>query len=553
MQVNKLSFIIGGVLLSLVLFSQNVLAKKIDLSGNTAISVTQTNINNKTIEDIPPDLTVGVEYLVNGRFLNLDLNSAIELKFNNRDDDWDEIVKSFTFGLSRTGMIFELGDVYEEISDFTLSDDVSPKFGLKFNRRINLGEKSEFMLIGGRLQEASVYEIDEDEDGVLDANEDKNGNERWDYGYTYYDQWLGGMRFSSSPTKNTFLGITYLKINDDKDSREERGTATTPPIKNDVVAIDSAVSFFNHFLTLSGELARNSYEEVGSPTAHDKAYKVSLKADKKKWNFEMGYDYIGTDYFSAGSPYLEKTDTKGYFTTAEWLPNEIYSFILEGEIYEDNLENDSVYPITKTKVISTIFELKPEKYPQITLECKLTDELSDRYTDSYPKLDKLTKEISLELSHSIEETDLVLDLQRSDIDDKSSDSYGTEYEDYKSDVLSLTLDTKFAQKFTLANYLSYTKNKTGNEKDDTLNTTIDLIYDIIPQKLILKPGYEFEEYRIEKNCSSKEWTAKLAVDYYRSFTSQFTFSYEWMKNKDKENPATDYKADRGMIKYTKMF
>ncbi|MEW6619181.1 MAG: hypothetical protein AB1422_07580 [bacterium] len=550
MQVNKL---ISGVLLSLVLFSQNVLAKKIDLSGNTAISVTQTNINNKTIEDIPPDLTVGVEYLVNGRFLNLDLNSSIELKFNNRDDDWDEIVESFTFGLSRTGMIFELGDVYEEISDFTLSDDVSPKFGLKFNRRINLGEKSEFMLIGGRLQEASVYEIDEDEDGVLDANEDKNGNEKWDYGYTYYDQWLGGMRFSSSPTKNTFFGITYFKINDDKDSREERGTVTTLPIKNDVVAIDTAVSFFNHFLTLSGELARNSYEEVGSPTAHDKAYKVSLKADKKKkWNFEIGYDYLGTDYFSAGSPYLE-TDAKGYFTTAEWLPNEICSFILEGEIYEDNLENDSGYPITKTKVISTIFELKPEKYPQITLECELTDELSDRYTDSYPKLDKLTKEISLELCHSIKETDLVLDLQRSDIDDKSSDSYGTEYEDYKSDVISLTLNTKFAQKFTLANYLSYTKNKTGNEDDDTFNTTIDLIYDIIPQKLILKPGYEFEEYRIEKNYSSKEWTAKLEVDYYRSFTSQFTFSYERMKNKDKEDPATDYKADRGMIKYTKMF
>lgn len=543
--------IINGLFVSLVLLSQNALAKKFDLSGSGALSITQTNIDKKTIEDIPPDLTVGLEYLVNGRVANLDINSSIVLKFNHRDDDWNEIIDSFTFDISNPATRLNLGDVYEEISEFTLSADVSSKFGLKFNRDINLGEKSELMLIAGRLQEASVYESDMDIDGILDTDEDLNKNGKWDYGYSYYDQWLGGVRFSSSPTKNTFFGLTCLKINDDKNSREETGTMTTLPIKNDVLGLDSAVSFFNHFLILSGELARSSCEKVGSSTNNDKAYKFSLKADKKKWNFELGYNHIGDKYYSAASPYLT-TDKKGYFSACQWLPTDIFSVTLEGEIFENNLLHNSEYPITDTKILNTTFKLKPKKYPEITLECELTDEKGDKPTSSYPKLDKLTKDISLELSHSIKDTDLTLSLQHSATDDNST--YGTTtYEDYKSDVLSLNLNTKFAQKFTLSNYLSYAKNKTGTEKDDTFNATIDLTFDILPQRLVFKPGYEFEEYRVEKHLSSKEFTAKMEIDYYLSTTSQFTFSYERKENKDSQDLATNYQADMGTIKYTRLF
>lgn len=295
---NKL--IISGLLAVSVLCSQEALAKKIDLSGSGALSITQTNINNKTINDIPPDLTIGLEYLVNGRFQNLDINSSIELKFNNRDDDWNEIVESFSLGISNQRTALNLGDLYHDISDFTLSDNVSMKFGLKLDQDIKLGEKTKVMLIGGRLQEASVYESDIDSNGVLDSYDDLNDNGKWDYGFSYYDRWLGGIRFSSSPTKNTFLGMTYLKINDDKNSKQKRVTVTTLPIKNDVFGIDSAVSFFNHFLILSGELSNARCEKVGSGIDRDKAYKFSLKADKKKWNFEMGYNYIDTNYFSAG-------------------------------------------------------------------------------------------------------------------------------------------------------------------------------------------------------------------------------------------------------------
>lgn len=549
----KRKLVMDGLLIIFILCFQQAFAEKFNLSGSGALSITQTNINNKTIEDIPPDLTIGLEYLINGRLANLDVDSSIALKFNNRDDDWDEIVESFTFGLSNPATTLNLGDFYHEISEFTLSSDVSPKFGLKINRHINLGEKSELMFIGGRLQEASVYESDIDGDGILDTDEDINKNDKWDYGYNYYDQWLSGVRFSSSPNKNTFWGMTYLKINDDKDSREETGTMTTPPIKNDVFALDSALSFLNHFLTLSGELSTARCEKVGSSSDHDKAYKFSLKADKPKWNFEAGYNYIGTKYYSAGSPYLN-TDKEGYFVTTQWLPNEIFSLTLEGEIFTDNLLDDVTYPITDTNIITTTFELKPKKAPQITLECELTDEKSDRYTTLYPQLDKFTRDISLELTHSIKKTDLTLNLQQTNTNDKSLFAgTGTTSEDCKSDSLSLTVDTQFQEKFILSNYISYTKNKTGNDKDDTFNTTIDLTYDVIPQKLSLKPGYEFKESRVEKNCSSKEFTARMDVDYYLSTTSQFTFSYKRKENKDAEDPATNYKADIGTIKYTRLF
>lgn len=552
MKGNKI--IISVLLIIFLLCSPGVWAKEFALNGSGALSITQTNINNKTIEDIPPDLTIGLEYLVNGRLENLDVNSSIELKFNHRDDDWDEIVKSFTFGLSNPGTTLNIGDLYEDISDFTLSDDVSMKFGLKLNQEIKFGEKSEMLLIGGRLQEASVYETDENGNGVLDSVEDKNDNGKWDYGYSYYDQWLGGIRVLSSPTKNTFLGITYLKINDDKNSREEGGTVTTlPPIKNDVFGIDSAVSFLHHSIILSGELSRSKYEKVGSITDYDNAYKFGLKADRKNWNFELGYNHIGSNYYSAGSPYLD-IDKKGYFTTSQWLPNEIFGITVEGEVFEDNLINHPESPITKTKIISTTFELKSKKsYPQLTLECELTKEKSDRVTLLYPQLDKFTKDISLELSYSLKETDFVLNLQQTDVNDKSIDFYASEYEDYKSDVISLTLNREFASKFTLSNYNSYTKNKTGDDKDDTFNTTIDFTYDVIPQKLVFKPRYEFEEYRVKKSCSRKEFTTSMEVDYYLSTTSQFTFAYERKENKDKENSSTDYQADVGTIKYTRMF
>ncbi|MEW6095215.1 MAG: hypothetical protein AB1567_01625 [bacterium] len=559
MKGNKL--IISGLVAVFVFCSQEVLAKSFELSGSGALSITQTNINNKTIEDIPPDLTIGLEYLVNGRFQNLDINSSIELKFNNRDDDWDEIVKSFTFGISNPRTTLNLGDLYHDISDFTLSEDVSMQFGIHLNQDIRFGEKTELMLIGGRLQEASVYESD-DGDGVLEEWEDLNKNGKWDYGYSYYDQWLGGIRLSSSPTKNTFFGITYLKINDDKDSIEQKpGTETTPPIKNDIFGIDSAVSFYNHFLTVSGELSTARYENVGGVSDHDKAYKFSIKADKKKWNCELGYNHIGTNYYSAASPYLE-VDKEGYFATYQWLPNDVFSFTLEGEVFEDNLLNDAEYPTTDTKIITTTFELKPQNYPQIILECELADELSGTFTDSYPKLDKFTTDILLEISHSIKDTNLVLSFQRTDTNDKSIDSVATEYEDYKSDIISLTLDTKFAKKYTLSNYVSYTKNKIDSAdeddtfnttEDDTFNTTIDLTYEFKPQKLVFKPGYEFEEYRVNKSCSSREFTAKMDVNYYLSTTSQFTFTYERKENKNKEDRSTEYKADVGTIKYTKVF
>lgn len=550
MKRNKV--ITNGLLIIFILCSPQVWAKKFSLSGSGALSMTQTNINNCTIDDIPPDLTIGLEYQVNGRLENLDVNSSIELNFNKRDDDWDEIVKSFTFGISNPKRVLNLGDLYEDISDFTLSDDTSIQFGLKLNQDIKFGEKSEVLLIGGRIQEASVYESDENENGMLDSDEDKNNNAKWDYGYSYYDQWLCGVRFSSSLTKNTFLGITYLKINDDKNSREERGTVTTLPIKNDVFGLDSAVSFFNHFLIVSGELTRSSYEKIGSVTNHDKAYQISLSADKKNWNFDLGYTYIGTNYFSGGSPYL-KTDKKGYFVKCQWLPTEIFRFTLEGEVFNDNLINDLEYPITETKIIVPTFELKPENFPQITLKSKLTDEKSDKYTSSYPQLDRLTKDISLEISHSIKETNLILSLQRTKVNDQSIDSYGTEYEDSKSDVLSLIVNTVLANKFTLSNYHSYIKNKIGNDKDDIFNTTIDVSYEVIPQKLVFKPRYEFEEYRVGKKCRSKEFSAKMEVDYYLSTASQFSFAYERKKNEDKENTATNYKADVGILKYTRLF
>lgn len=543
----------SGLLIIFILFSQQVWAKKFSLSGSGAISITQTNINNPTIDDIPPDLTTGLEYLVNARLEDLEVNSSLELKFNHRDDDWDEIVESFTFGISNPKTALNLGDLYEDISDFTLSDDTSIQFGLKLNHEIKFGEKAEVLLLGGRIQEASVYESDENENGMLDSDEDKNDNGKWDYGYSYYDQWLGGVRFESSVTKNTFLGLTYLKINDDKDSREEPGTQTTQiPIKNDVFGLDSAVSFFNHSLIVSGELARSNYEKVGSVTNSDEAYKMSLSIDKKNWNFDLVYNYIGTNYFSAGSPYLE-TDKKGYFAQWQWLPNEIFRFTLEGEVFKDNLINDLEYPITETKIIVPTLKLKPEKFPQITLETKLTNEKSDKWTTFYPKLDKLTKDIALEISHAIKETDLILSLHRTNVNDQSTDSYGSEYKDYKSDVFSLSLNTQLANRFTLSNYHSYIKNKTGDDKDDTFNTTIDVSYEAIPQKLVFNPGYEFEEYRVEKKCRSKEFTVRMDVDYYLSTTSQFTFAYERKKNEDEKNRATDYKADVGTIKYTRLF
>lgn len=548
-----MKMIITIILIIILLCSQQTQAKEFDLSGTGILSLTQTNIDNKTIEDIPQGLTIGLEYFVNGRFQDLDINSSLDLNFNNRDDDWDEIVEFFTFGLSNSKTALNLGDLYEDISDFTLSEDMSIRFGLKLNQNIKVGEKTEVMLIGGRLQEASVYETDENENGVLDSNEDKNGNGRWDYDSSYYDQWLAGVRFSSLPTKNTFLGLTYLKINDDKNSNEEQGTIITPPIKNDVYDIESAISFFNHFLTLSGELTRSSKEEVGSITTnYDKAYKFSLKANEKNWNCELGYNYIGNNYYSAGSPYLD-VDKKGYFSTVQWLLNEIFSLTLEGERFEDNLISDSQYPVTTTKIVNTTFELKPEKYPQLTLEYELTNEKSNKWTSSYPKLDTFTTDILLELSHSIKNTDLVLNLQQTQTKDNSTDTLGSEYEEYKSNGISLNIDTKFTQRFTLSNYLSYVKNKTGNDMDDTFNTSIDLTYDMIPEKLVFKPGYEFEEYRVEKNCSRKEFTLRMDVDYYLSNISQFTFGYERKKNKDKEDPSTNYKADVGTVKYTRLF
>lgn len=549
----KRNIIISGLVGIFMFCLQEVYAKKFDLSGSGALSITQTNIDNKAIKDLPPDLTVGLEYMVNGRFKDLDMASSIELKFNHRDDEFDdEIIKSFTFGISNPRTALNLGDLYEDVSDFTLSDNVSMKFGLKLNQDIDFGEKTEVMLLGGRLQEASVYEIDNDRDGVLDEDEDLNGNGKWDYGYSYYDQWLGGIRLSSSPTKNTFLGTTYLKINDDKGSLEQRGTVTTLPIKNDVFGVDSVASFFNNFLTLAGELSRSRYEKVGSITDHDNAYKFSIKANRKKWDFEIGYNHIGTKYYSAGSPYL-KADKKGYFATYQWLPNELVSITLEGEAFEDNLLKSPQYPVTDTKIITTTFEAKPKKYPHITFVCELTDELSDKFTSSYPKLDKFTKDVSLELNHSINDTDLALSLQHTNTNDKSTDTYGTAYEDYKSNLISFTLDTKFAQRFTLSNYISYTQNKTKDDKNDTVSSVIDLAYNLIPQKLIIKPGYEFDEYRVERKLKGKEFTAKMEVDYYISTTSQLTFIYEEKGNKNLEDTSTNYKADIGTIKYTMLF
>lgn len=518
--------------------AEDTATAQIDYSGKIELGLTKTNTDNKAIKDLPPDLSSQIGLMIDGHPYGLNLTGAIEFKYDKRGFEAKTSIPSLSLTISGQQGQLELGDLYPELSRFTLT--TLPLRGAQQKLRL-LEDRLDLTLLAGQIETASVYEIDLNNNGLLDKDEDINSNLRWDDGGAEYNRYLSGARLVVSPFKVFSSGVTYLLALDDQSSRQTKGTPTSLPLRSAVVAIDTSISILNEFLTLSTEVAKSRKREDGTATKQtDDAYKLTLKADTEVWGMTAEYFQVGGSYTTTFNPGLE-TDQQGGSIITTWQPKPYIGLVLTGKDYKNNVHLEASETV-QTRLISPLLKLSLEKWPTLDLEYQTISEKGSLDTDISKRY------IIANLVYSYDQTSLQANYQTFNFEDSSTSTINK----YSSDIISFYLNSPIGERLFLSTNLSSTKNN-GATEDVSTNAELNLKYELIPERLILSPGYKLARTKQDGTYTLKSDQAMIGLEYNLSTEHQINLQYERKRNEDYFDKSLSYKAKLFTCRYTYIF
>ena len=519
-------------LIIIIFIPISLMGQGLDLTGRISFRI--QNVDYDETSELKPDSVSDDEYgkttLVSG--LHQHLNVALfgrtremdlTLLADLRNNAWNKLearnlnrISRFTLNMRFRTHELILGDYFESMSEsFLQSREIR---GLKYAMRAEsvFGANSfiSFLGVGGVVQPA-ISEGDRHID--LYKQYETAGQFR---------RWMAAGNLRGGVRGMVDIGIKYLWAKDDESSIEE---SINDPIANRVLGGDLSLYFWNRNIRLFAEYLVSEKDTIGSEIFNDNAYQGGVDFSFNTLKFILSYQKYGYQYFTAGYPFLE-TDRKGFRGQIIYAIPQAVSFLTDIETYQNNLDNLTYVPITKTNIVDFgVTTLIPD-WPEIALILGVRKDLSDEILnqdEEVSKTNKMTSKIEGRLGFNFNSTRFLISGIYQDLDDKSlipsSEPLGT-----KQIISSLNFYTHSSQFFFISGGAVYSDLKMTN---DLKNTNLYIYesnrWDIIPRVLKLETTITYVKNKADGGGTQDnlgnydQINAEISFEYF--FTDRLSF------------------------------
>lgn len=532
------------------------------INGNNSLGIEFSKIDNdyyKTVypEGIADGYNVEDDFFIQTKIEEFNLTGLGSFITN----DEDVAFRKVFFELSKDKYIMNLGDVYPQESELSMSNIRIRGLKIEYNDeytdnsyKYNLMQPLFMSLKEGHLvnQELpSSYFAKKNMTRFI-----KNLNFKLYTGYAYVstnvnktrttteppEQFFSGLRTNLSLAGNNDIGIGLLTA---KDQETKSGYDTQ---KGSLYSIDYKKRIESSFakndkITVYGEYAKSDYDKNLNDTDGSKtkdAFYGGVNYEYKKIEVKTKFYKYGKDFKSLGNPYIQ-VDKRGYYSELNYSVCNTYFFNASYEDYRNNLDND----INDTKVTTKVF------FPTLRVKFPDVPELIMYYqgtkTDNckgFSETDKKDYSIASNIAMSI--FNINLNYKHTDYDDFLTGDSNT----YKSNGYSLGLNYSFLNNrinmfhFFYKDKFDYKSNSQTKNTFITLNSNLQLI----PNKINVNPVFEYRKSEKDNTNLLNVKNFDISVEYILDFTKQIGFKFRWT-DEDYEGTILDDKIYAGKIEY----
>jgi hypothetical protein len=511
-----------GILLVLVLvISKSLLLaeelnRRLLLNGSFGLGVKFVDIDNKEIEEYPPDFSYEMDISTIGRLYKHNLGGILKLRYDRNNAD----INYVRFDLETKKVDTAIGDLTLDLSEFTLYR--CSLRGLLLTTAI--GKPGDFFTFGqSQAKKAPTKETP--------------GS---------YRQWLGTFRLDTN-IKECKVGGTYLEAKDE--TKTMTPLEGVNPIKNRVIECDLSVPITT-FLRLNSEVAFSEYTpDIRKPDKYrNKAFMINQKVEIKKFNFSSKYEYIEPNFFTAGNKMLSRDKEGGEFLL-EYIDIEkrFWNLGLGYSVYKDNLDKSKLLT-TRKRRREVNLGVKPKPLiDDLSLGYQIITERSNEVpTISPPKIDEEEKSLAVNISRNLRATRILLSWQKSELDDKVG------ARDLESSYYSMNIMGDISKNLALFCNLSFSHSIPQNARESkSYSYFFSTTYE--PNSFLkFIPSYTYFESK-EKKSILKTTLLSLEIEWAISPRYQLIANYEKAKKLDITNPASNYDAQQLGIRLTSLF
>lgn len=480
------------LLIPLFVFGQ----KSIDITGRASLNMEYFDYSDKSA--IKPDSISSKEYSktyhIPGfrQFLNLSIfartrNLDISLLSDIRNNSWDQFqfddhksVDRFTLNFRFKENEIILGDFFESGSEYFVQSRAirGAKMDFRFNNLWNKNAYINFKSFGG-ISEKSYSQ----------GSRVRNVYKQFESS-GQFRRWLAGTSVTGGDRGSFKLGGHYLFAKDDENSI---GESLNEALTNHNVGGEASVSFWKKRVQLFGEGFLSVKDTANFGTGKDYTHKSGVDFRYDQFKLIAYYNRIGTDYYSAGFPFL-LNDREGFKVQSAYNVPDILYFGTDFEQYQNNLDDIETSPVTDTRIAEVSATTVFKDVPEFTFLLGFRDDISDvilsgENNEDKSKTDKISRKYEFRVSHSFKVNRISLSTTFLELDDKSkivsSAPLGTEQH-----IASLNFYTRFFNDFFVSGGAVYSRLLLTDSKD---NRNIFIYqssrWDAIPQKLSVESSF----------------------------------------------------------------
>lgn len=513
--------LLGFVLLPLFLLGQ----QSIDITGR--ISVNTINIDYDEKSDIRPDSVSAAEYgkttLIPGlqQTMNMSLFARTQqldmsLLGDIRNNDWNKLdfndqnsIDRLTFSLRFSNHEIVLGDFYESGSEFFLQsreirggkihlqfDDVWKRQSfIELNTVAGLSQKA--LAQGSRLN--SLYKQFE-----------TSGQ---------YRRTLAAITLRAGERGVYETGLHYLYARDDKGSI---GESINDPLGNQNMGADASVFFWDRNIKLFAEGYFSKKDTIDFGSADDYSYKSGFDFRYDRFKLVAFMQRLGYNYYTAGYPFL-LNDREGFRVQSAYNFPNIMLFSVDGEQYDDNLENDKSQPTTTTRTGEISVTSAVKNLPELTLLFGYRDDMSNSVfndQEEETRTAKISRKYETRISYDFNFNRVSLSTIYLDLDDKSKIAGGAPL-GTEQFISSFNFYTRPVNTFFISGGAVYSRLLLTDSKESR-NYFIyqSSRWDVIPRKLVLESTINLSKNEAlnggTEDLLSNYWQAdgRLSVEYF---------------------------------------
>ncbi len=485
------------------------------------------------VSDIKPDTISSKDYsktyLIPGfkQYLNLSIfarmkNLDISLLSDIRNNEWNQFdftdhksVDRFTLNLRFKNNEIILGDFFESGSEFFIqSREIrGAKADFRLSELWNSKSFLNFKLFGGITQKAFSQ------------------GTRLQAVYKQYEtsgqfrRYLGSASVAFGENGFYKLAGHYLYATDDESSI---GESLNDALANQNIGGEGALYFWKSRIKIFGEgfLSTKDTLNYGSQTDH--TYKSGIDFRYEQFKFIGFYQRLGTDFYTAGYPFL-LNDKEGFRVQSVYNWPEIVYFGIDYEQYNNNLDEIDTTPMTDTRITEISATTSFRNVPEFTFLFGFRDDRSNSIfsgeeNQDQTKTDKISRKYEFRVSHSFNVNRISLSTIFLDLNDKSKiiggSPLGTEQL-----IASLNFYTRPHTRFFISGGTVYSRLLLTDSKD---NRNIFIYqssrWDVIPQKLSVESNLN-----ISMNNGINGENDDLINDY-TQFDGRITIEYFFNSN-----------------------